>query len=210
MATPCLRERPTVAQQDAPRDFMASGGCQEFTAHSDLGPTLRGPVRHGGGVHPDSVHGLVEPCAGLLRGGERAVGTVVVDTGFPGGACFIAPRPAAGQWQADGAADRMPRDGLMGERVRVLALLVRTGHRVDPTPSRRAPGIIENQERVRLRSTPLAAAGAETRRSWTRSGHHGAAEKKRERVVLSALASPPRVRCARLLLARTSSPVKSC
>src|SRR2546426_4576275 len=48
------------------------------------------------------------------------------------------------------------------------------------------------------------------RRSLTRSWNHGASEKKRDRLVLSALSSTQRVLLARLWLSRTIRHVKSC
>src|SRR5215470_10295294 len=95
----------------------------------------------------------MKPCPVLLRGGNRTGRKVFVDKGFPVGEFFIAPIQAEGQWKAHGAADIMTRDWMVGERVRVIAMIVMTVNIVDHTPYMLAQGIIQNQDRVRFRST---------------------------------------------------------
>src|SRR5215510_9809865 len=148
-----ISEIPTVEQQDAKRDFMSYGGFQEFNAQIDLGTKLLVQVLKVGGVHQDRVHGLVEPCSVFLRGRDRAVGKVFVDKGFPVGEFFIAPIQAEVQWKAYGAADIMTRDWIVGERVCVIAMIVMTVNIVEQIPYMLAQGIIQNQDRIRFRST---------------------------------------------------------
>jgi hypothetical protein len=85
----------------------------------------------------------------------------------------------------------------------VLAIAI-----INQTASRLAPRRSKHQERVGLRTAFVCWSGDATRRSLPWSWHDGAAEKQREQVVVS-----PRtrwVRGARLVLAKTVSPVTSC
>src|SRR3989442_13831051 len=120
--------------------FMPYCGFQEFNPQIDLGTKLLVQLLKVGVVQQDRVHCLVEPCPVFLRGGDRTVGKVFVDKGFPLGEFFIAPIQAEVQWKAHGAADIMTRDRIVGERVRVIAMLVMTVNIVKQTPYMLAEG----------------------------------------------------------------------
>ena len=75
------------------------------------------------------------------------------DKGFPLGEYFIAPIQAEVQWKAHRAADIMARDRIVGEWIRVIAMIVMTVDIVKQTPHMLAQGIIENQDGVSFRTT---------------------------------------------------------
>ena len=81
------------------------------------------------------------------------VGKVFADKAFPVGEFFIAPRQAEVQGKAHRAADIMTRDRIMGERIRVIAMIVMTVDIVKQIPHMLAQGIIENQDGVSFRTT---------------------------------------------------------
>ena len=97
----------------------------------------------------------MKPRPVFLRGGDKTVRKVFVDKGFPVGEFFIAPIQAEVQRKAHGAADIMTRDRIVGERIRVIAMIVMTIDIVEQTPHMLAQGIIQDQERVSLRPAYL-------------------------------------------------------
>jgi hypothetical protein len=108
-----------------------------------------------------------------------------VDKGFPVGEFFIAPIQAEVQRKAHGAADIMTRDRIVGERIRVIAMIVMTIDIVKQTPHMLAQGVIKNQERVSLRpayllglleqilDTPVVDAVLKPRRFGEKAGEIG-------------------------------------
>jgi len=144
---------PPGAHQDAPRHFVPYGGFYKRKAQSDLRPTLLVELLKVASVQQDRGHGLGPPCPLLLRGGAGTVGTVCADKAFPVGACFIAPIHAEVQWQAHRAADIMTRDWMVGEGIRVIAMIVMTVDRVKQLPHRLTQGLIEHQDGVSLLTT---------------------------------------------------------
>jgi hypothetical protein len=98
----------------------------------------------------DRVDFLMKPRPGFLRDGDGAVREVFMDKDFPLGKFFIAPIQAEVQRKAHGAADIMTRDWVVGERIRVIAMIVVTIDIVEETPHMLAQGIIKNQDCVSL------------------------------------------------------------
>jgi len=129
------------------------GGVQERNAQIDLGPKLLVQLLKVGIVQQDRVHCLVEPRPLFLRGGDGAVGKVFVDKDFPLGEFFIAPIQAEVHGKTDRPTDIMTRDGIVRERIRILAMIVMTVDIVEQTPHMLAQGIIENQDCVSFRTT---------------------------------------------------------
>jgi len=81
---------------------------------------------------------------------------------------------------------------------------------VEHTAPHARTSVIKDQRGVGLRAADRfrLLEQIRERRSLMRSWNHGASEKKRERLVLSALSSTQRVILARLLLSRTIRPVR--
>src|SRR5215813_4638250 len=140
-----IGEIPGVEQQDTKRYFVLYCGVQKLNAQIDLRTKLLVQWLKVGIVQQDRVHCLVQPRPLFLRGGDGAVGKVLADKGFPVGEFFIAPIQAEVQWKAHRAADIMARDWIVGEWIRVIAMIVMTVDVVKQTPHMLAQGIIENQ-----------------------------------------------------------------
>jgi hypothetical protein len=75
-----------------------------------------------------------------------------VDVLGPARALFIAPRQAEVHGKTDRPTALMPGDGMVGERIRLRAMMVMAIDRGEPTPHRLAYGVSEPQERVSLRT----------------------------------------------------------
>src|SRR6266705_3446293 len=87
----------------------------------------------------------------LLRPGW-AVGKVVGDKRFPAGDFFIATIHTEIHGKPHGATDIMALDRILRERIRVVTMVVMTVHIVEETPHMLAQGVIEDQDRVSLRT----------------------------------------------------------
>ena len=84
----------------------------------------------------------MEPRPVFLRGGNGAAREVFTDKAFPLGKFFIAPIQAEVQRKAHGAADIMTRDGIVGEGICVIAMIVVTIDIVEQIPHMLAQGVI--------------------------------------------------------------------
>src|SRR2546426_9325572 len=94
----------------------------------------------------------MESGAFLLLRRDGAVGKVFVDKRFPAGDFFIATIHTEIHGNPHGATDIMARDRIVRERIRVVTMVVMTVHIVEETPHMLAQGVIEDQDRVSLRT----------------------------------------------------------
>jgi len=145
-------KRPTIEQEYTQWYFVPYRGLQQVHAEIDLRTKLRVQLLKVRVFSQDGVDCLVEPRPVFLRGGHGAVGKVCVDKGFPLGEFFIAPIQAEVQRKAPGAADIMTRDRMVGERIRVVAMMIMAIHIGEQTAHRLTQGSIEDQHCVGLRS----------------------------------------------------------
>ena len=98
------------------------------------------------------LHFFMESCPFLLGGWDGTVGEVLVDKGFPLRELFVAPIQAEIHGKTDRTTDVMTRDRSVRERIGVLAMVVMPIHIVEETAHMLAQGVIEDEERVRLRT----------------------------------------------------------
>src|SRR5712671_3487334 len=92
----------------------------------------------------------MEACSFLLRPWDRTVGKVFLDKRFPLGALFIAAIQPEVHGKTHRTTDIMTRDGIMRERIGVVAMVRMAVHIVEQTPHMLAQGVIEYQHRVGL------------------------------------------------------------
>ena len=130
--------------------------------------------------------------------------------GLPLGQLLIAAIEAQAQGETHRAADREARDGIMGQGIGPVAVVVVPVHVVKQAPHVFAQGIVKHHQRFAAAMPMgfrLLEHAAEPRR-LTASSRQGASERKRERFVLSALSRMQRAILAMLLLGKTISPVR--
>ena len=88
----------------------------------------------------------------LLGRWDGAVRKVFLDKRLPLGDLFIAPIHTEVHGKPYGTTDIMTRDGIVRERIRLVAMIVMAIDIVEHTAHRLAQGVIENQRGVGLRA----------------------------------------------------------
>ena len=96
---------------------------------------------------------LLEARPFLFLGRNHTVRQVFVDKLCPSGDFFIAALHTESHGKTHGATDRMTRDRMVREGIRVLAMVVVAIDRVEQAPHMFTQGVIKNQECISLRAT---------------------------------------------------------
>ena len=147
-----FRELPAVEHEDATRYFMWSGSFAHGQPQIDCRPNLLRELLPGCSCQHNGSHFCMESCPFRLGWWDGTVGEVLVGTGFPRRALFVAPRPSESHGTTHRPTDVRTRDRMVRERLGVLARVGMPIPIVEETAYLRAHGGIEDQERVRLRT----------------------------------------------------------
>src|SRR5712692_8838198 len=109
----------------------------------------------GGIFQQERINFLMESSPFLLGLWDGAVRKVFLDKRLPLGELFIAPIHTEGHGKTHGTTDIMTRDGIVRERIRIVAMIVMAIDVVEQTAHMLAQGVIEDQRGVGLRMTDL-------------------------------------------------------
>jgi hypothetical protein len=100
----------------------------------------------------ERIYFLMEASPFLLGRGDGRVRKVFRDKRLPLGELFIAPIHTEVHGKPDGTPDIMTRDGIVRERIGIVAMIVMAIDVVEQTAHMLAQGVIEDQRGVGLRA----------------------------------------------------------
>jgi hypothetical protein len=130
-----FRQIPTVKQDYAERQFPSNRGFHEFRCERDFSLKLlvQGLKLRIGEEH--RINGFMERRAFLLPLGNLAVGKVLMHELFPAGHFFITPIEPQVHGKAHGTTHVMAGDGIMGQGIGVIAMIVMAVNVLEQTPN---------------------------------------------------------------------------
>jgi len=132
---------------------VLNGCVQYLDAKSDFRPKLLMELLKGWIFSQERINFLMESSPFFLGRWDGAVRKVLLDKRLPLGDFFIAPIHPEVHGKTSGATAIMTRDGIVCERIRLVAMIVMAIDIVEQTAYMLAQGVIEDQRGIGLRAT---------------------------------------------------------
>jgi hypothetical protein len=143
-----LGQVPGVEHDHAKRHFVPNGLFHQLLRQRNFGLKLLMPFPKVGVFEQHRVYLLMQAIPCLRVGRDRQCRKVLGDSGFPLGQFFIPTIQAQAEGEAHWATDIQAGDGVMGQGIRAIAVVVMPIHVVEEAPHMFAEGIINDDKRL--------------------------------------------------------------
>src|SRR3990172_3036895 len=145
-----FRQIPAIKQEHAEAQSMSNRRFDQLDAQLDLGAKLlmqRYKLRV---LEQNGIDFAMQPVPFLLLAGDLPFWEVLVDKLFPAGQLFVTSIHAQVDWKTHWAAHIVAGDGIMGQRITVIAVIVVTCHIIEQAADMFAQGVIQDECRALL------------------------------------------------------------